>query len=217
MIMQAETSGAGAAAVRAWSAPSIAGKSHRAFTNPDELQGEERTAWVQAEAAGRAAGLAAAQRQVNEQMQHLQAIAAQLNSCLTALSRPLAQLDDEVHDQIARLAATIARALLRRELRIDPAQVIGIVRETISLLPASTRGVRVLLHPEDAALVRERLAAAGPESAWSIVEDPVLSRGDCRVYTDYAQIDARLESRLNDALAALLGEQRSQARGDDTA
>jgi len=106
---------------------------------------------------------------------------------------------------------------VRRDLRIDPTQVIGIVRETVALLPASARGVRVVLHPEDAALVRQRLPATGPDSAWSISEDPVLARGDCRVLTEFAQIDARIESRLNEALSALLGEDRAQARGVEEA
>ena len=57
-----------------------------------------------------------------------------------------------------QLAVTIARQLVRRELRIDPAQVIAIIRETVALLPAAARDVRVHLHPEDAAVVREKLA-----------------------------------------------------------
>ncbi len=52
-------------------------------------------------------------------------------------------------------------ALLRRELRTDPAQIIGMVRDTVALMPAATRGVRVLLHPDDAALVRERPERGG--------------------------------------------------------
>ncbi len=102
----------------------------------------------------------------------------------------------KVHAQIAELALALAHGLLRRELRADPSQVIGMVRQTVALLPASARGVRIALHPEDAALVRERLLVAGPESAWSLIDDPVLGRGDCRVHTDYAQIDARIEVRL---------------------
>jgi flagellar assembly protein FliH len=134
---------------------------------------------------------------------------------LQALSRPLAQLDDVVHSQIAELATALARALLRRELRMEPTQIIGMVRDTVALLPAAARGVRVLLHPDDAALVRERLSVAGPEQAWSIVDDAILSRGDCRVHTDYAQIDARIDTRLNEALALLLGDERSVQRSGE--
>lgn len=183
------------------------------MAQPEELQAGEREAWKEAEAAGRAAGLAAAQRQYEVKLRQADELCASLRSALQALSRPLAQVDDDVHAQIAQLAIALARGLLRRELRSDPTQIIGIVRETVSLLPANSRGVRVVLHPEDAALMRERLPASGPDQAWTISEDPVLARGDCRVLTDFAQIDARIESRLNEAIAALLGEERAQRRG----
>ncbi len=203
-----------------WTAPVITGRTlapGRAMHLPDELQGDEKQAYQQAEAAGRAAGMAAAQRQYEARLRQADELIAGLNSMMGALARPLAQVDDEVHAQVAQLAIAIARGLVRRELRTDPTQVIGIVRETVALLPASARGVRVVLHPEDAALVRERLPVNGPDQAWSISEDPVLARGDCRVFTEFAQVDARLESRLNEAVAALLGEDRAQPRGTGAA
>jgi flagellar assembly protein FliH len=200
-------------AVQPWSAPAIgAAGAPRAARKLQDIHGGERRAWQEAEDAGRAAGLEAARVDIEARVQKLDDMARSLESTLQALSRPLAQLDDAVHTQIAVLATALARALLRRELRTEPTQIIGIVRETVALLPASARGVRVTLHPEDAALVREKLTIAGPEQAWSIVDDPVLSRGDCRVNTDYAQIDARIETRLNEALALLLGDDRSMQR-----
>jgi flagellar assembly protein FliH len=205
---------------QAWSAPQfdgIATLAARGRREPDGMREDERRRFAEAEAAGRAAGNAAAQKELNARLAGLDQHARALRAMLDAMARPLSQLDDQIHEQIATLATGIARALVRRELRMDPAQVIGIVRETVALLPASTRGVRVALHPEDAALVRERLVTSGPEAAWSIVDDPVLARGDCRVYTDYAQLDARLETRLNETLALLIGEERARPRGGEEA
>ena len=187
----------------------------RGMALDEELQGAERQAWQEAEAAGRAAGLAAAQRQYEAKLREANDLCASLHSALNALSRPLAHVDDDVHSQIVLLAVALARGLVRRELRTDPTQIIGVVRETVSLLPASARGVRVVLHPEDASLVRQRLPVNGPDQAWSIADDPVLARGDCRVFTEFAQIDARVESRLNEAIASLLGEERAQERGTE--
>jgi flagellar assembly protein FliH len=180
--------------------------------SPENMREEQQRVLAAAEASGRAAGLAAAQKQMDAQVQKAEQTAKSLQAALNALSRPLAQIDDEVHAQIAELALALAHGLLRRELRADPSQIIGMVRETVALLPASARGVRVALHPEDAALVRERLQVSGPESSWSIIDDPVLGRGDCRVYTDYAQIDARIEGRLKAMLAELLGDERARPR-----
>jgi flagellar assembly protein FliH len=100
---------------------------------------------------------------------------------------------------------------VRRELRTDPAQLIAIIRETVALLPAATRDVRVHLHPEDATIVREKLATPTADRAWTIVEDPVMTRGGCRVTTDTAHIDQRLETRIRNIMATLLGEERTDA------
>src|SRR5690606_3597440 len=202
---------------RAWSAPEFDGHAipgGRGRRASDEQQEEERRVLAEAQARGHAAGMAAVQREINAKLAALDAQHRRLTTALEALSRPLAQLDDQVHEQIALLAMRIARAVVRRELRIEPSQVIGIVRDTVALLPAATRGPRVLLHPEDAALVRERVLPAGPEAAWSIIEDPTLARGDCRVLTDHAQVDARVETRLTEALTALLGDERARPRGE---
>ncbi len=202
---------------QAWNAPAIGDVVNvtRRRQKPQEQELAEKRAWQEAEAAGRAAGLEAARAEIELRHRQLDDAARNLESMLQALSRPLAHVDDVVHSQIAVLATALARALLRRELRTDPSQIIGIVRDTVALLPAAARGVRVVLHPDDAALVRERLSLGGQEQAWTVIDDPVLARGDCRVHTDYAQIDARVETRLGEALALLLGEERGPQRQGD--
>jgi flagellar assembly protein FliH len=203
-------------AILSWSAPviGVAGGA-RTVRRPQDMPPGERRVWQEAEAAGRAAGLAAARAEVDAQQRQMSATIRAFEGALHSLSRPLARIDDTVHAQIATLASVLARALVRRELRTDPSQIIAIVRDTVALLPVSARGVRVLLHPEDAALLRERLGVAGPDQAWTVTDDPALSRGDCRVHTEYAQIDARVETRLNEAMATLLGDQRDAPRGED--
>lgn len=219
VMHDAEPAGAAPLAdARTWAAPVFDGEAvpaGRGRRLSDEAREEERRLFAEAQQRGHAAGLAAGQKQVNEKLAALEAQGRSLVTALEALSRPLAQLDDRVHEQIALLAMRIARAVVRRELRTDPSQVIGIVRDTVALLPAATRGPRVLLHPEDARLVRERIVPSGPEAGWSIVDDPALGRGDCRVLTDHAQVDARIDTRMQEALTALLGEERTQSRGED--
>lgn len=201
--------------------PSISGmavQARRAGKTVQELEDVERRAYEEAHAKGRADGLASAEREMRPQLQQLQAQVERLDAIIDTLARPLQQLDAEVEDQLVQLALTVARHLVRRELRVDPAQVIAIIRETVALLPASARDVRVHLHPEDAAVVREKLATPTGERVWTIAEDPVMGRGGCRVTTDTAQIDARLETRIGTVVSALLGEERVTAiRGDESA
>jgi flagellar assembly protein FliH len=167
-------------------------------------------------AEGRTQGLAAAENEMRPKLEQLQARIDYLDSIVNSLARPLQELDPEVEQQLVQLALTIGRHLVRRELRIDPSQVIAIIRETVALLPASARDVRVHLHPEDAAVVREKLATPSGERVWTIAEDPVMGRGGCRVTTETAQIDARLETRIGNVISALLGDERvSPVRGEE--
>ena len=202
--------------------PSISGlavQGRRAGKTVQELEDLEQRTYDEAHAKGlaegREQGFAAVEREMRPQLQQLQARIERFDAIIDSLARPLRELDPEVEDQLLQLALTIGRHLVRRELRIDPTQVIAIIRESVALLPASARDVRVHLHPEDAAVVRERLATPVGERAWTIAEDPVMGRGGCRVTTETAQIDARLDTRIGSVISALLGDERVTAvRGE---
>ena len=178
-----------------------------------QLEQIERAAFEEAYAKGHAAGLAAAQAEEQMKLDQLTQKLARVDGMLNTLACPLAEMDAEVERELLALASTLAKHLVRRELKTDPGQIVGVIRETVALLPVATRDVRVHLHPEDAALVREKLAAPQAERAWTIVEDPVLTRGGCRVTTDTAQIDARVESRLGAVMSAMLGDERVTGEG----
>lgn len=207
-------------AVSRWDLPSVAGKTvqaRRPGKTVSELEDVERRAYEEAYAKGHEAGLAAARAETQAGLNQLKTQSARLEAMFGTLARPLQEVDAQVQEQLVQLALAVGRQLARRELRIDPAQVIAIVRETVALLPAATRDIRVHLHPEDAAVVREKLAAPGAERAWTLVEDPVMTRGGCRVSTDTAQIDARFETRVQAVVAALLGEERADGERAGTA
>lgn len=203
-----------AARAQRWKLPEVSGPVIGRTQRVDELGAVEREAWDAGFAAGHEAGVAAAR----QEQQALLAVAEQrvqrLAGILDFMARPLQLLDAEVERQLALLAGAIARQVVRRELRFQPDQIVAVIRETVGLLPAATRDVRVHLHPEDAAVVRERLREPGAEAAWSIVEDPVLSRGGCRVTTENSSIDARIEQRLGAAIAAALGDERGAAEAE---
>jgi flagellar assembly protein FliH len=207
-------------AIARWDLPTVSGRSvqgRRPGPTVGELEDIEKKAYQEAYAAGREAGLASARAETQPGIDRLRSQVTSLTAVLDKLSKPLEELDTEVGEQLAKLTVAIAKQVIRRELRTDPAQVIAVMREMVALLPAAARQVRIHLHPEDAAVVRERLAAPGGDRAWSIVEDPVLSRGGCLVMTDSAQIDARLETRIASVVSAMFGEERSATRTEGEA
>ena len=163
-----------------------------------DLQAEaHKEAFEQGLAEGREAGRAEVRAQVDR-----------LAGMFYDLARPFEVLDAEVERELLTLAMALARQIVRRELKTDPTQIIGIIREAIAALPVAAREVRVHLHPEDASVVREHLAPMESERAWAIVEDPVMARGGCQITSATSRIDARLESRVGAILSELLGNER---------
>jgi flagellar assembly protein FliH len=205
-----------AAAVERWSMPDVGGPvvgrirddRKKANDSVDVL----RQALEQSEARGYQAGLAKAQVETQGTLDALSARVKQLDSILQLLGKPLAQLDADVEKELLHMALAVGKQLARRELRIDPTQIIGIIRESLGQLPASARDIRVHLHPDDATTVRERLATPSSERAWTIVEDPTLTRGGCVIRTEISQMDVKLESRVAAVIANVLGEERAPER-----
>jgi len=115
-----------------------------------------------------------------------------------------------VEKQLVELAMAVVRQLFRREIRIDPSHVIGVVREAIQLLPVASRNVQLRVHPDDATLLRESLSPADDEPAWAIVEDPLIKRGGCKVTSDNSQVDATAEARLQAVISSIAGDERQQ-------
>lgn len=138
-----------------------------------------------------------------------------LDGLLEKLDQPFEDLDDQVESEIVSLVISMVRQLVRREIRMDPKHVVGVVREALAILPVNSRNIRVILHPEDADLVREAYTMGDIDQKWQIVEDPVVQRGGCRVTTDTSQVDATLESRLNALIAPLLAGERRRDASDE--
>jgi flagellar assembly protein FliH len=207
---------AGAAAIERWSLPQVEGTViGRPIDDRKAQAAAEAIAKVareQSEARGYDAGMAKAQAEMKDRISRLDSQIKRLDGLLQFVSRPLQNLDAEVESMLLQLALTVGKQLARRELMVDPTQVIAIIRESLAELPASAREIRVHLHPEDATIVRERLTAPSNERAWSIVEDPTMSRGGCVVRTENSHIDARLESRISTIIANAFGDERAADR-----
>jgi flagellar assembly protein FliH len=191
-----------------WTAPDVgSGAPQKAPPTVSGLADLQEEAYKEAFDQGLAEGRDAGRGEVRAQVDRVA-------SMLHALTKPFEALDQEVERELLTLAMALARQIVRRELKADPTQIIGIIREAIAALPVAAREVRVQLHPEDAAIVRENLAPTESERAWTIVEDPVMARGGCQVLTATSRIDARLETRLGAILSELLGtERQSDPRG----
>ncbi|GMR15902.1 MAG: hypothetical protein BMS9Abin31_0198 [Gammaproteobacteria bacterium] len=158
-------------------------------------------------------GFALGQQEGFEQKkQELEKNAASLRSIIELLSEPLKELDDDIVNQLTQLSMTVAKQVIRRELHIEEGEIVGIVREAMTALPASTRKIILNVHPDDAELVRNAFSlndeTESEELRWKLLEDPMLTRGGCKISSENSSIDATVEGRLNRIINTLLGGER---------
>jgi flagellar assembly protein FliH len=171
------------------------------------LDDEERATREAGYQRGRSEGLAAAAMEVAQRLADLDARRQLLDGLVRQIAAPLERYDDETAAEMTHLALVVGGQLARRELSIDPKQVMTIIRECIDSLPSAVRVVRVRLAPADAPVLREALQPDTEPCDVQIVVDPRVTRGGCIVEADASRIDAQFESRVAAAFAMVLGEQ----------
>lgn len=158
----------------------------------DEIQRIQQQAYQE----GFAAGMKDARAEGQSVAQQMQTLMAELNQSMQQFEITLAQ-------EIMDLALDIARQMVRSALAVNPELVLAVVREAIESLPQINQNPILILHPEDALLVRDMLAHEYQESVWRVVDDSLMERGGCRVETGTAEIDANMESRWQRIVTAL--------------
>lgn len=141
---------------------------------------------------GHAAGLAAAQAQ-----------AAQLQALALALPAALQLAQSSIADDLLALALDIARQVLGQALAADPQAILAVVHELLHAEPSLSGAPQLLLHPDDAALVKELLADDLKAAGWRIRTDAQIARGGCRVTAHSGERDATVQARWERVSAAL--------------
>lgn len=158
-------------------------------------------------AAGHAEGLAAALAEQTQIQQRFQ-------GWLQSLTHPLADLDAEVSLQMARLAAQMARAIIYRELTIEPEHLDEVARTAIEALPVAVRAVMLVCHPDDAdalqAAIDQDTIQSQHAQAITIRRDATVTPGGLQVESNTegveSLVDASLEARWVALCLRVLGE-----------
>jgi len=187
-----------------WELPLVSGNVVSATPTAEELVSIQKEAYNEGFELGRKEGL-------QHKKQEIEDYITSLRSIIQLMSEPLKDLDNEVVSQMAQLSITVAKQVVRRELHTDEGEIVGIVREAMSALPVSTRKIILNIHPDDSELIRNAFSLGEDDSdelRWKITEDPMISRGGCKISSENSTIDATVESRLNRTINTLLGSER---------
>jgi len=178
-----------------------------------EWMGAERaeallaSALAEAEEVRRAAGQVRAAAAEAGRAEGLRAGAGQARAALAALAEAQAAWLARAEVEALDLAVEMARRILGRELRLDPAAAGEGARAALQAA-GRRRSLRVRLHPDAVDQLRDGTSALGSPaegSALELLADPTLMPGDVVVETEAGQVDGRIGRRLEGFRAALAG------------
>jgi len=147
-------------------------------------------------AAGYEEGLALGRAEAAEELEHLRQLA-------TTFGDAVNEADTAITNDVLELALHLARGMVRTAFEVKPDFIIPVVREAIDYLPNLQQPALLILHPEDALIVRSGIGHELDKNGWRIVEDDTIARGGCRVDTASNQIDAQIAARWQRLTQAL--------------
>lgn len=157
---------------------------------------------------GHAEGRVAA---LKEYQARLDAIAKSWTRALDSLQSERRQLWSDAHNDVVRLAMTIAERVIKRSLDVDPSIAASQAQAALSLLCARA-SVKLLVSAEDRPLIEQALpsiiAALGSSHEVELVADASVPRGGCILRTPIGgEIDATISTQIDRIRDVLLPAQ----------
>ncbi len=149
-----------------------------------------------ARAEGYAEGVAAGRAEID-------ANAVRMRQLAESFSSTLDNLDFRLADMVLELALDVARQVVAGELSVRPERLLDVVNLALKQMAETSRESRLLLNPDDAALVRPHLEGVLDKSRLRIVEDARIVRGGCLIETSQGDLDATLPARWRQVVQVL--------------
>ena len=126
-----------------------------------------------------------------------------VTSMMSTLEQALQQVDQTIAQDLLKMSLEVARQMVQQALSVHPEILLNTIREAISSLPHFNQSAHLILHPEDAAMLRKTMGEQLAHSGWKIFEDMQIERGGARIETANSQIDATMANRWQRIVAAI--------------
>jgi flagellar assembly protein FliH len=134
-----------------------------------------------------------------------EAMLRRLTETLDELTTVRAEMIRQTERQMVHLALAIARRIVGREVSLDPDLLLAMARVALERLGDTAR-VTIRLHPDDFAASGATRVSESTGSNVTMVADPRLSRGACRVESDMGLLDVGIDAQLQAVGRALIGD-----------
>ncbi len=126
-----------------------------------------------------------------------------MKQLVESFGNTLDNLDFRLADMVLGLALDVARQVVAGELAARPERILDVVNLALKQMAETSREARLLLNPEDAALVRPHLEQVLDKNRLRIVEDIRMMRGGCLIETSQGDLDATLPARWRQVVQVL--------------
>ena len=146
--------------------------------------------------AGYQEGRQLAETEVKTEVEHMHVL-------LSALNKELNEIDQTVAQDLLTLALNLSKKMTSKALQVNPELIIPIVQEAMRHLPHTSHPPHLILHPDDAELIRKYLSDQQSQSDWKICEDEQIEKGGCHIETNGSEIDASTPTRWQQILSTI--------------
>ncbi|HSR06405.1 MAG TPA: FliH/SctL family protein [Bryobacteraceae bacterium] len=143
---------------------------------------------------GFAEGKSVGQQQAKSE---LQPVLDQLGKSLATLSSLRSRIRSEAEGDLLKLAISIARRVLHRELTLEPESIEGLIRVALEKLH-SRELCRIRVHPDQESAIRNALERFSNSQKVELVADSSMQCGDVIFETAHGNLDASIESQLRE-------------------
>jgi flagellar assembly protein FliH len=172
-----------------------------AFPTAEDLEHIHQEAWQEGynlgQEEGRKAGFEAGRKEGERYTRQLAALAE-------ALESERLRQDEEVAQEVLALAMVVAKQVVSAGLRVKPELILATIREALLSLPTLSGHHVVVVHPDNAQVVREWLAQEHSHLSWKVVEDDQLEAGGFKFESAHSELDASMKARWRE-IAECLG------------
>lgn len=134
--------------------------------------------------------------------------AAPLPALMQNLQAALTQLDEQLAQSLLDLSLEIAHKMVLETVKVKPEVILNIVSTAIGNLPHFNQNAHLIMHPQDAELVREQMGEQLAEAKWQIFANDHVERGGCHVETAHSHVDATNQARWQHIVEAI-GQDRT--------
>ncbi len=179
-----------------WEVVELAASADGQAPSPVDIEAELANLREAARAEGYAEGLAAGRVEGEQACGRMKQLAE-------SFSATLDNLDFRLADMVLELALDVARQVVAGELAARPERILDVVNLALKQMAETSREARLLLNPDDAALVRPHLDQVLDKNRLRIVEDTRIVRGGCLIETTQGDLDATLPARWRQVVQVL--------------